>query len=127
MSFGKLGLLPLDHTLAFKILYRTFCITFHGHLLTVPHTVGSVSSLSVTGSSSMISPSTTIFSFLPFLCPHSVSPLFLDTLLFTGQHSFFCVMLLLSLCLCALLSLVELLHCLCLFFELKIDSGSKPF
>lgn len=47
MSFDKLGLLPLDHTLAFCCFYTEHSPQHftHTHLLTVSNTVGSVSSL----------------------------------------------------------------------------------
>lgn len=46
----------------------------HTHLLTVPNTVGSVSSLSVTGCQATISSCSAVFSFCPFLCLQSISP-----------------------------------------------------
>lgn len=48
MSFGELGSVPLDHTLAFCFFFdRTVFVTFHTHLLT--NAVGRVSSQSAAG------------------------------------------------------------------------------
>lgn len=46
----------------------------HTHLLTVPNTVGSVSSLRVAGCQAVISPRSTVFFFWLYLCLESISP-----------------------------------------------------